>query len=131
MNKTILIGRLTKDPVVRYTGEQVAVANFTLAINRPKRADKDQEADFPQITVFGKQAENCERFLKKGRLVCVEGKIQTGSYMKDDVKVYTTGVVAERVEFLEWGDKETEGTQAPKEDYPTGFQVIDDDDIPF
>jgi len=132
MNSVTLIGRLCADPVVRYTGDQMAVASFTLAVDRPKRADKEKETDFPKVTVFGKQAENCERFLKKGRLVAIEGRIQTGSYInKEDVKVYTTDVVANRVEFLEWGDKETEGTQAPKEDYPTGFQVIDDDDIPF
>lgn len=132
MNSVVLIGRLTKDPEVRYTGEQMAVASFTVAIDRPQRADKEKVTDFPRVTVFGKQAENCERFLKKGRLVAIEGRIQTGSYTnKDGQKVYTTDVVSNRVEFLEWGDKaETKSTE-PQDGIPAGFQVIDDDDIPF
>jgi single-strand DNA-binding protein len=136
MNSVVLIGRLTKDPEVRYTGEQMAVASFTVAIDRPPRADKEKVTDFPRVTVFGKQAENCERFLKKGRLVAIEGKIQTGSYTnKDGQKVYTTDVVANRVEFLEWGDKSEfkpgSGPERAPEGIPSGFQVIDDDDIPF
>jgi single-strand DNA-binding protein len=136
MNSVVLIGRLTKDPEVRYTGDQMAVASFTVAIDRPQRADKEKQTDFPRITVFGKQAENCERFLKKGRLVGIEGRIQTGSYTnKDGQKVYTTDVVANRVEFLEWGDKsESKSGSGParvEEGIPAGFQVIDDDDIPF
>lgn len=136
MNSVVLIGRLTKDPEVRYTGEQMAVASFTVAIDRPQRADKEKVTDFPRVTVFGKQAENCERFLKKGRLVAIEGRIQTGSYTnKEGQKVYTTDVVANRVEFLEWGDKsEFKSGSDPvrvEEGIPSGFQVIDDDDIPF
>lgn len=108
MNSVSLIGRLTRDPDVRYTSEsQMAVARFSIAIDRPTRRDGgEQQTDFPNIVVFGRQAENCERFLKKGRLVGVQGRIQTGSYTnKDGVKVYTTEVVASRVEFLEWGDR--------------------------
>jgi len=136
MNSVVLIGRLTKDPEVRYTGDQMAVASFTVAIDRPPRADKEKVTDFPRVTVFGKQAENCERFLKKGRLVAIEGRIQTGSYTnKDGQKVYTTDVVANRVEFLEWGDKSEfkpgSGPERAPEGIPAGFQVIDDDDIPF
>ena len=136
MNSVVLIGRLTKDPEVRYTGDQMAVASFTVAIDLPQRADKEKVTDFPRVTVFGKQAENCERFLKKGRLVAVEGRIQTGSYNnKDGQKVYTTDVVANRVEFLEWGDKSDfkpgSGQVRAEEGIPAGFQVIDDDDIPF
>lgn len=136
MNSVVLIGRLTKDPEVRYTGDQMAVASFTVAIDRPQRGDKEKQTDFPRVTVFGKQAENCERFLKKGRLVAVEGRIQTGSYTnKEGQKVYTTDVVANRVEFLEWGDKPEfksgSGQTRAEEGIPAGFQVIDDDDIPF
>ena len=139
MNSVILIGRLTKDPEVRYTGDQMAVASFTLAVDRPKRADKEKETDFPRITVFGKQAENCERYLTKGKLAAVQGKIQTGSYTnKDGQKVYTTDVVANQVQFLEWGEKtertgqDGEGSQTKHEDgIPSGFQVVDDDDIPW
>ena len=104
MNSVSLIGRLTRDPDVRYTAEsQMAVARFSIAIDRPARRDGgEQQTDFPNIVVFGRQAENCERFLKKGRLVGIQGRLQTGSYTnKDGVKVYTTDVVANRVEFLE------------------------------
>ncbi|WP_312093422.1 single-stranded DNA-binding protein [Aminipila sp.] len=126
MNNIVLIGRLTKDPEVRYIAEtQMAVATFTLAVNRP---GKDKGADFPRITVFGKQAENCERFLTKGRLVGIQGRIQTGSYKnKDGVTVYTTDVVANNVEFLEWGDKKDDSV-------PDGFEEfssVDDDFVPF
>ncbi|MEE1038407.1 MAG: single-stranded DNA-binding protein [Eubacterium sp.] len=134
MNNVVLIGRLTRDPEVRYTDAQLAVARFSLAINRaPGRDGQDRGADFPNIVVFGKQAENCERFLQKGRLVGVQGHIQTGSYTnKDGNKVYTTDVVADRVEFLEWGDRPaTSGSDSFGGGIPDGFQAIDDEDIPF
>ena len=133
MNQVCLIGRLTRDIELRYTsGSQTAVATFTLAINRPKREGHDQEADFPRITVFGKQAENCDKFLAKGRLVGIQGRLQTGSYDdKNGNKVYTTDVIADRVEFLEWGDRQdtTAPSQQPN-DAPSGFSAIDED-IPF
>lgn len=107
MNSVVLIGRLTRDPEMRYIAEsQTAVATFTIAIDRPVKSGQEKKADFPRITVFGRQAENCERFLAKGRLVGVQGRIQTGSYTnRDGITVYTTDVVADRVEFLEWGDR--------------------------
>ncbi len=142
MNNVVLIGRLTRDPEVRYTsGTQMAVARFSIAIDRPVRNGGEKQTDFPNIVVFGKQAENCERFLGKGRLVGVQGRIQTGSYTnKDGVKVYTTEVVANNVEFLDWGDRGGERNDRPaaaqssqKEDMgiPDGFQAIEDEDIPF
>jgi single-strand DNA-binding protein len=107
MNSVALIGRLTRDPEIRYTGDQMAIATFSIAIDRPPRRDGTRETDFPRITVFGRQAENCEKYLKKGRMVGVTGRIQTGSYTnKNGDKVYTTDIVADRVEFLEWGDRE-------------------------
>ena len=136
MNSVVLIGRLTRDPEVRYTAEtQTAVCTFTVAVDRPARSGEEKKADFPRITVFGKQAENCERFLKKGRLVGVQGRIQTGSYTnKDGATVYTTDVVADRVEFLEWGDKAQGGiaNEGPfnQDAAPDGFAAIEDD-IPF
>ena len=107
MNSVILTGRLTRDPELRYTtGSQMAVTKFSIAVDRPVRQGKEREADFPRITVFGKQAENCERYLAKGRMVGIQGRIQTGSYQdKDGKTVYTTDVIADRVEFLEWGDR--------------------------
>ncbi len=134
MNNVVLIGRLTRDPEIRYTaGTQMAVATFTVAIDRPVRAGAEKQTDFPRVTVFGKSAENCEKFLAKGRLVGVQGRIQTGSYTnKEGATVYTTDVVADRVEFLEWGDRKNEqSASAPiDEDIPTGFSAVDED-VPF
>ena len=150
MNSVVLIGRLTRDPELRYTTSQMAVATFSLAIDRPVRAGKERETDFPRVTVFGRQAENCEKFLAKGRLVGVQGRIQTGSYTnRDGATVYTTDVVADRVEFLEWGDRaprsggngggqqyaqpqqQSQGYNDRDNGVPEGFQAITDDDIPF
>jgi single-strand DNA-binding protein len=142
LNNVVLIGRLTKDPELRYIPEsQNAVATFTLAVDRPFA--KEKQADFIRITVFGKQAENCERFLTKGRMAGIQGRLQTGSYKnKEGATVYTTDVVADRVEFLEWGDKTGSGSGSgygfERQDakgqpgIPEGFQALeDDDDIPF
>ena len=138
MNSVILIGRLTRDPEVRYTAAtQMAVATFSLAIDRPARAGAEKKTDFPRVVVYGKQAENCEKYLTKGRLIAVEGRLQTGSYKnKDGATVYTTDVVANRVQFLEWGDKVQKSSgQAvdPNDlmpDVPDGFEQIDMD-VPF
>jgi single-strand DNA-binding protein len=106
MNVCILIGNLTKDPEIRYTADQMAIASFTLAIDRRVAADREKQTDFPRVTVFGKQAENCERYLAKGRKVAVQGQIRTGSYKnKEGATVYTTEVVADRVKFIDWGDR--------------------------
>jgi single-strand DNA-binding protein len=135
MNNVILIGRLTKDPEVRYIPEsQNAVATFTLAVDRPY--SKEKQSDFIRIVVYGKQAENCERYLEKGRLVGIQGRIQTGSYKnKEGATVYTTDVIAERVEFLEWGEKKEfrpEDESQVRPEIPEGFQALeDDDDVPF
>ncbi len=146
MNSVVLIGRLTRDPELRYTTSQMAVATFSLAIDRPVRAGKERETDFPRITVFGKQAENCEKYLAKGRMAAVQGRLQTGSYTnKDGAKVYTTDVVADRVEFLEWGDRPQGNAPRPQQtqasepagasggfddEMPDSFQAIDED-VPF
>lgn len=133
MNLVIMIGRLTKDPEVRYTsGSQMAVCRFTLAIDRRVKQGEEKKADFPQVICFGKTAENCERFLSKGRKAAVRGRLQTGSYKdKDGKTVYTTDVIADEVEFLEWGEK---GGESSKEDHsepvPEGFAALDED-IPF
>ena len=136
MNSVLLIGRLTKDPEVRYGSEsQNAYCRFTIAIDRGKdRNGEDMGADFPSIVCFGKTAENCERFLKKGRLVGIQGRIRTGKYDKNGQTVYTTDIYADRVEFLEWGDR----SEAPSADRsmsapaaPSGFNQLTDDDIPF
>lgn len=103
INRIVLVGRLTKDPELRYTPSGVAVARFTLAVNRTFSNDQgEKEADFINCTVWRKPAENTANFLKKGSLAGVEGRIQTGSYEGTDGKrVYTTEVVCDSVQFLE------------------------------
>ncbi|WP_342527390.1 single-stranded DNA-binding protein [Chryseomicrobium sp. FSL W7-1435] len=103
INRVVLVGRLTKDPELRYTPNGVAVARFTLAVNRTFSSQSgEREADFINCVVWRKQAENTANFLKKGSLAGVEGRIQTGSYEGQDGKrVYTTEVVADSVQFLE------------------------------
>ena len=125
MNNVVLIGRLTKDPETRYSGE-TAVTTFTLAVDRPM--SKDKTADFIRIVTFGKTAELCEKYLAKGRQVAIQGRIQTGSYEdKDGKRVYTTDVIADRVQFL--GGKPEQREQ--NEEQYEGFQAVDDSDIPF
>jgi len=150
MNSVSLVGRLTRDPDVRYgAASQMAVARFSIAIDRGKdRNGEDRGADFPNIVCFGKTAELVERYLGKGRLVAVTGRIHTDSYEKDGRKVYTTEVYADRVEFLDRGDRQGSGSgngsfgggasyggqggSAPSEpSVPGGFDRLTDDDIPF
>lgn len=121
MNSVTLIGRLTKDPETRYTAGQMAVCNFTIAIDRPTKQGEEKKTDFPRITVFGKQAENCEKYLKKGRLVGIQGRLATGSYQdKNGNTVYTTDVNADRVEFLEWGEKKEAAPEPNTEFFNNG-----------
>lgn len=104
MNKVILMGRLTKDPDMRYTqgDNSTAVARFSLAVDRRRAPDGSQNADFPNCISFGKTAEFAGKYLAKGTKVVLTGRIQTGSYTnRDGVKVYTTDVVAEELEFAE------------------------------
>ena len=100
MNNVFLIGNLTKNPDISYTtsNDPLCVAKFTVAVNEGY-GDK-QRTDYISCVAFGRTAENIERFLAKGKKVAVSGRIQTGSYEKDGHKVYTTDVIAERVEFL-------------------------------
>lgn len=123
MNSVILTGRLTKNPELRYTsGTQMAVCNFNLAVDRPKKGEEKQ-ADFPRVICFGKTAENLERFCNKGSMIAVQGRIQTGQYEKDGHTTFTTDVVAERIEFLSW-NKESD------EPAPSGFAAVDEE-VPF
>jgi len=145
MNSVVLIGRLTRDPELRFVaGSGRAVANFTLAIDRNLAKDKKAEmqkkglatADFIRVVVWGKQAENCASFLVKGRLVAINGSIQTSSYKTNTGETrYSTDVLANRVEFLEWGDKKKDGGSSADFSFgidPSEFQAVeDDDDIPF
>ncbi|MDG5473886.1 single-stranded DNA-binding protein [Jeotgalibacillus sp. ET6] len=103
MNRVVLVGRLTKDPDLRYTPSGVAVATFTLAVNRPfSNQQGDREADFINCVVWRRPAENVANFLKKGSLAGVDGRVQTRSYDNQEGKrVYVTEIVAESVQFLE------------------------------
>ena len=104
MNKVILVGRLTRDPEVRYTqGENVtAVARFTLAVDRRIKRDNEASVDYINCVSFGRSAEFAEKYFHKGTKIVIAGRIQTGSYTnKDGVRVYTTEVVIEEQEFAE------------------------------
>ena len=107
LNKVVLIGRLTKDPDLRYTQSGIAVAKFNLAVDRGfKGQDGEKQTDFIPITAWRTQAENCAKYLAKGRLTAVSGRIQVRSYDgQDGQKRYVTEVVADEVQFLEWGEK--------------------------
>jgi single-strand DNA-binding protein len=140
MNSVILIGRLARDPELRFVpGSGMAVANFTMAIDKGLTREKKQEfesqgrptADFIRIVVWGKRAENCSLYLSKGKMVAVRGSIQTGSYKSNSGEThYTTEVLANHVEFIERGEKKKEDQMFEStnfEDYPD----MDDDDVPF
>ena len=113
MNKVILMGRLTRDPEVRYTqgDNQMAIARYTLAVDRRfNRGNDENTADFISCVAFGKSGEFAEKYLRKGTKIAVTGRIQTGSYTnKDGVKVYTTEVVVEDQEFAESKNSNSEG----------------------
>ena len=109
MNNVILIGRLCRDPELSYTTTQTAICKFTLAVDRPARAGEDKTADFIRITVFNAQAENSNRYLKKGSKCAVNGRIQTGSYKDRDGKTVSTfDVIANNVEFLDSRERPAE-----------------------
>ena len=104
MNKVILMGRLTRDPEIRYAQNEnsTCIANYTLAVDRRFKRDGDQTADFIGCVAFGRSAEFAEKYLRQGTKIVVEGRIQTGSYTnKEGQKVYTTDVVVENQEFAE------------------------------
>ena len=104
MNKVVLMGRLTRDPEVRYSqGEKAtAIARYTLAVDRTFKRDGEQTADFINCVVFGRSAEVADRYFRQGTKIAISGRIQTGSYTnKDGVKVYTTEVVVDEQEFAE------------------------------
>ncbi|GLC90095.1 single-stranded DNA-binding protein [Lysinibacillus piscis] len=115
INRVVLVGRLTKDPELRYTPNGVASTRFTIAVNRTfSNQQGEREADFISCVAWRKQAENLANFMRKGSLVGVEGRIQTGSYEGQDGKrVYTTDVVADSVQFLEPRNN-TGGAPAPQ-----------------
>jgi len=150
INRTVLVGRLTRDPELRYTSSNIAVVKFTLAVNRTFAGPTgEREADFIQCVVWRKQAENLARFVKKGSLLGIEGRIQTGSYDdKDGIRKYTTEVVCDSVQFLEPKSQGSEYSrdygsqdysknyqkndyQKPKKQESTPTIDVAEDDLPF
>ena len=139
MNKVILMGRLTRDPEVRYSaGENaLAIARYTLAVDRKIRRDGEATADFISCVSFGRTAEFAEKYFRQGLRIVVSGRIQTGNYTnRDGQKVYTTEVVVEEQEFAE-SKKSSETSQSSQTPPPTGsdgFMNIPDgieDELPF
>lgn len=140
MNRVILMGRLTRDPDVRYTqgNEPMAVAKYTLAVNRrTRKEDGSQEADFINIVVFRKAGEFAEKYFRQGMRVLVAGRIQTGSYTnKDGQRIYTTDVIVDEQEFADakrdGAESSHYGTPSPAGD---GFMNIpdgvEDEGLPF
>lgn len=130
MNKVVLIGRLTRDPDIRYSnqqdGTQMAIARYSLAVDRK---GKDSGADFISCVAFGKHGEFAEKYLKQGMKMGVSGRIQTGSYTnKDGIKVYTTDVIVEDHEFCE------KKADSEPESAPDDFVQVPEDavkDLPF
>lgn len=148
LNRIILIGRLTRDPELRYTASGIAVTTFTLAVDRPFTNNQgERETDFINIVTWRALAENCANYLKKGRLTAVEGRLQVRNYDNNEGrKVYVSEVVADNVRFLEWGETGSqsrnilpmgqEGNQDVRfneDPFADISQPIDisDDDLPF
>lgn len=136
MNSIILIGRPTGTPTVSYTPSQMAIAKFSLAVDRDRKSkDGEKEADFFDVTAFGKTAESCERYAAKGKMLAVKGRAQIDSFKgKDGQTRKAFVVIADQVQFIEWPDR---GEEKPKprkpveiDEEPFGFQSLDAD-IPF
>ena len=138
MNKVILMGRLTRDPEVRYTqgDNAMAIARYSLAVDRRFKRDGEPDADFINCVAFGKAGEFAEKYLKKGIKIAVVGRIQTGSYTnKDGQKVYTTDVVVEEQEFAESKNSgSSDNNQSAPANKNTDFMSIPDgidEELPF
>jgi len=130
MNKVILMGRLTKDPEVRYTNGGKTIGSFSIAVDRRFKSEGQPEADFFTCVTFGKQAEFVEKYLKKGTKILLGGQIQNNNYEKDGVKHYNTQIVVDEIEFAESKKSQSEGPSS-KDD---GFMTIPDDagdELPF
>ena len=146
MNKVILMGRLTRSPEVRYSqgAEPVAVARYTLAVNRRFKRKDEPEADFISCVAFGKSGEFAEKYFRKGQLVAVTGRLQVRSWDKDGERRYATEVIIEEQHFAEskaaaeQGRKDTgegkaakENGQAPADGFYPIDESVEDDDLPF
>lgn len=142
MNKVFLVGNLTRDPELRQTNSGLASCQFTIAVNRPKNKDGVVQADYFTVQTWRAQAENCAKYLAKGRKVAVCGELRTRNYEKDGRKVYVTEVLANDVEFLtprgqagETAEDSGYATESPaaqsQQPDSQGFVQVDDSDLPF
>ena len=136
MNNIIMIGRLTKDPELRYTsGSGMAVTRFSIAVNRPfAKKDDEIKADFFNVIVWGKKAEISANYLKKGLQVAIQGRLQNNNYTdKNGVKQYTVEIIADNVEFIEWGEKKSQVNDSDTLDGldEAGYKALSDEEVPF
>jgi single-strand DNA-binding protein len=135
MNKVILLGRLTADPELRYTtGTNIPVCRFRLAVDRPyTKQGEEKKTDFISCVAFGRLAENLEKYIRKGRRIVIEGRIQVDSYDRDDrSKGYSTSVIVERFHFADSKPGEQAQEVSQPEPEMDGFEPLDsDDDLPF
>ena len=133
MNRVVLIGRLTKNPELRFTpGTGKAVSTFTIAVDRRTNKEGKKETDFIPIVVWGKQGENVANYMSKGKLIGISGRIQTRNYEgKDGIKRYVTEIVADEVQFLERSDNSN--TTPNNNNYDDGWNnpVDDSEEVPF
>ncbi len=121
VNKVILVGRLGADVELKYTPAGRAVANLRIATSesfKDKSGDKQERTEWHRVTAWGDTAENCSKYLSKGRSVYIEGRLQTRSYDKDGQKHYSTDIIADRVVFLGGGEAQGERRQAPQQSKP-------------
>ena len=137
MNKVLLIGRLTRDPEIKISQSGTAIARYTLAVDRRFKQDGGQDADFLPCVAFGRMAEFTEKYFHKGLKIAVTGRLETGSYTKENGDtVYTTTVIVEEQEFVESkssGQGSVTSTSEAKPNATTtdGFMDLDDDELPF
>lgn len=133
LNRIVLIGRLTRDPELRYTNSGNAVTTFALAVDRPFSKEQ-KETDFINIVAWRGLAETCAQYLKKGRLTAVEGRLQIRNYENNEGRrVYVTEVVADNVRFLEYGVRQDSSNIAPPDPFADDGKPIEisEDDLPF
>ena len=135
MNHIVFLGRLTKDPELKRYDNGTTVVRFNLALDRGKdKEGNDRGADFPSCVAFGRNAENLAKYSGKGLRVLVQARVQTGSYEDRETgkTVYTTDFVADRVQFIDWAEKDGQNVNNNVETgIPEGFAAIQDEDIPF
>ncbi|RKY38173.1 MAG: single-stranded DNA-binding protein [Candidatus Omnitrophota bacterium] len=134
LNKVFLIGNLTRDPELRYTPGGTAVVSFGIAVNRVFRdssGEKKEETCFVRVVAFGKQAESCNQYLTKGRLVFVEGRLQNRSWESNGHKHNTLDVIADRVQFLSRGKEEVSAISELEEEIIPEQDISTDEEVPF